>query len=144
MRYQGQGHEISVPIPSGTLKEEHLRVVQESFDREYTRLYHRTIPGARVEGLNWRLLVTGPNPKINLKREMERTSPETALKGTRPVYFSEAGGFIETKIYDRYRLSPEATIEGPAVIEERESTAVLGPGCSATIDDYLNLIVELG
>jgi N-methylhydantoinase A len=56
-----------------------------------------------------------------------------ARKGTRPVWFPEAGGFVETAVYDRYALRVGETIEGPAVFEENESTFVIGPDGYATI-----------
>src|SRR3989442_919086 len=50
------------------------------------------------------------------------------LKATRMAYFAEAGGFVETPVYDRDALGPGARCTGPAIVEERESTAVVGPG----------------
>ena len=58
------------------------------------------------------------------------------------MYFPEFGGFHQTPVYDRYRLGPGATFHGPAVVEERESTAVVGTSAVATIDEYLNLVVR--
>jgi len=59
------------------------------------------------------------------------------------AYFAEAGGFVETPVYDRYALGPGAEFTGPAIVEERESTAVAGPGARCRVDDGLALIVEL-
>jgi N-methylhydantoinase A len=67
-----------------------------------------------------------------------------ALKGERPAYFPEFDGFHSTAVYDRYRLEPGAELRGPAVVEERESTVVVGPRDRARVDHLLNLIVELG
>jgi N-methylhydantoinase A/oxoprolinase/acetone carboxylase beta subunit len=53
-------------------------------------------------------------------------------------------GFHSTAVYDRYALGPGAELRGPAIVEERESTVVIGPRGSARVDDVLNLIVELG
>jgi len=50
---------------------------------------------------------------------------------------------VETPVYDRYRLGPGASFEGPAIVEERESTAVIGPGGRCRVDQHLTLIVEL-
>jgi N-methylhydantoinase A len=55
----------------------------------------------------------------------------------------EFDGFADVPVYDRYRLAPGDAFEGPAIVEERESTAVLGPGARARIDDTLNLIADL-
>ena len=64
------------------------------------------------------------------------------MKGTRRAYFPEAGGYVETTVYDRYALEPGSRIVGPAVVEEKESTAVVALGWSGRIDEFLNLILE--
>jgi N-methylhydantoinase A len=66
-----------------------------------------------------------------------------ALKGRRPVYFPEYGDHHATPVYDRYQLGPGATVSGPAIVEERESTAVLGPSAVGTVDEFSNLIVRM-
>ena len=55
----------------------------------------------------------------------------------------EFEGFAEVPVYDRYRLAPGDALDGPAIVEERESTVVLGPDARARIDDALNLIADL-
>ena len=59
------------------------------------------------------------------------------------AYFPELGGYIDTPVYDRYGLSPGTGFDGPAIIEERESTVIEGPDSRFRIDEQLNLIVEL-
>jgi N-methylhydantoinase A len=73
----------------------------------------------------------------------KETGGRGALKGKRPVFFPEEGEFIETRVYDRYRVKTGEVIEGPAVFEENESTLVIGPGsvCQAQPDG--SLIVTL-
>jgi len=53
------------------------------------------------------------------------------------------GGYVDTLVYDRYSLSPGTGFDSPAIIEERESTVIVGPDCRFRIDEQLNLIVEL-
>jgi N-methylhydantoinase A/oxoprolinase/acetone carboxylase beta subunit len=65
------------------------------------------------------------------------------LKGRRRAWFPETGGWTECAVYDRYALAPGARLEGPAIVEERESTSVLPPGTSAAVDEYANLLVTL-
>jgi N-methylhydantoinase A len=62
------------------------------------------------------------------------------MKGRRRAYFPEAGGYGETPVYDRYALGPGSRLTGPAIIEERESTTVIGPGAIVTVDTYRTLI----
>ena len=58
------------------------------------------------------------------------------------MFFKEAGGYVDTPAYDRGRLAAGAVVRGPAVIEEEDSTAVIGPGATATVDDIANLVVR--
>ena len=69
---------------------------------------------------------------------------EAARKGERPAYFPSEGGFVTAPVYDRYRLGSGSTLTGPAIIEERESTAIIGPGGRVRVDDRLNIVVALG
>jgi N-methylhydantoinase A/oxoprolinase/acetone carboxylase beta subunit len=66
----------------------------------------------------------------------------SALKGSRRAYFHERG-FVKTPVYDRYALDPGFRIEGPAIIEERESTAIIGVGGRCMVDDHSTLVIEM-
>jgi N-methylhydantoinase A len=147
MRLFGQAHQISVPIPAGTLAATDPGRILAAFEETYRALYRRTAPGVAVEAMTWRVNVSGPQPPLTLRRpDHAAESGHTlgsALKGERPVYFPEFGGFHPTPVYDRYRLRPGDRFAGPAVAEERESTALVGPGATATVDAYLNLVIQL-
>jgi N-methylhydantoinase A len=69
--------------------------------------------------------------------------PVKALKGHRKVFMPEAGTFVNCPIYDRYALRGGAKLRGPAVIEEHESTVVLGPDAVVEVDKSCNLWVSL-
>ena len=68
---------------------------------------------------------------------------DAALKGSRQVYYPDAEDFLTASVYDHYKLYPGAEFSGPAIVEQRESTTVLGPGDLVRVDTYLNLIIEL-
>ena len=68
---------------------------------------------------------------------------DLALKTRRAVYFAETDGYVETPVYDRYRLRPGDRVAGPAIIEERESTLVLGPAGRATVAANANILVDI-
>ena len=76
----------------------------------------------------------------NLSKEERLAS---ALKGERPAYFPETKSYTSTKIYDRYKLFPDDAFEGPVIVEERESTVIIGPNAKCHIDAQHNLVVEL-
>ncbi len=145
MRYLGQGHEVEAAIPQGALSEATLPAVTKAFETAYRALYHRTPQGVPIEALNWRVTVSGPRPEVRLSsgKRGRRGKAAAPIKATRPAYFAEANGFVATPVYDRYRLGRGASFTGPAIIEERESTAVIGPGARCRVDEGLALVVEL-
>ena len=79
-----------------------------------------------------------------LLRRLDRASdsPERAKKGTREVYFSDTGT-ISVDLYDRDRLLAEDTLEGPAIIEQMDTTIVLPRNTHVEVEEYGNLIITL-
>ena len=146
MRLVGQIHEITVPLPTEALTARDLPAIREAFYGLYRELYSRAYERLPIEVVNWRLVATGPTPSIRLERHAVApgSSAEPALKARRAAYFPEVHGFVETPVYDRYRLPPGAQLCGPVILEEQESTVVLGPNDQVQTDAYLNLIVQVG
>jgi N-methylhydantoinase A len=144
LRYVGQGHEVSVALPDGVLGPEHLARETAAFEDTYQALYGRKGPDVPLEVINWRVVASGPRPEMNLKlaRDGAKKSKE-ARKGSRPAYFPEQGGYVDTAIYDRYALDPGTEFAGPAIVEERESTLIIGARGRARVDERFNVIVEL-
>jgi N-methylhydantoinase A len=145
MRYFGQGHEVEAPIPGGELAAGSLGAITASFEAAYRAHYHRLPHGVAIEALNWRVTVVGPRPSVRFGAAARppATARPNAVKATRPAYFAEAAGFVPTPVYDRYALTPGMTFAGPAIVEERESTAVVGPGARCLVDDGLAIVVEI-
>ena len=143
MRYVGQGHEVSVALPDGELSGQHLGEIQDAFEETYRALYGRKGPDVPLEVINWRVVASGPRPEWNLKLSPDGSDRRAARKGSRPAYFPECEGYVETAIYDRYALEPAMEIAGPAIIEEREATLIIGARGHARVDDSLNVVVEL-
>ncbi|PYM18577.1 MAG: methylhydantoinase, partial [Candidatus Rokuibacteriota bacterium] len=145
MRYVGQGHEVEAALPPGELSVAGVPAITGSFEAAYRALYHRLPHGVALEALNWRVTVSGPRPAMNIAPPAAHrdASIGDAVKGHRAAWFAEAGGFVEAPVYDRYRLGPGAAFTGPAIVEERESTAVIGPGGRCSVDAGLALVVEI-
>ena len=144
MRYVGQGHEVRVPLPPGPLTPASVPALRQAFETEYLRLYGRLGPPVAVEAITWRVVSSGPRPDLRLSTAPEATGDaESARKRTRRAYVPERGGITEVAVYDRYRLGPGATFIGPAIVEERESTTVIGPGAAVSVDGEGNLTVEI-
>jgi N-methylhydantoinase A len=143
MRYTGQGHEVGVRLPEGKLGPDDVEKISDGYREEYRRLYGREGPDVPLETITWRVEVSAPRPEI--PQEEEKGSPRSldeARKGEREIYLPEEDGFVPVPVYDRYKLDPGAALEGPAVVEERESTVIVGPESGAEIDGARNLIVR--
>ena len=144
IRYVGQGHEIQVPLPPDRLSSESVPAIIKSFEEVYRRLYERLSHAVPVEIINWRVISSGPPPQVRLQvTGDEQKLAQTVLKGSRQAYFPELGGYAAVPVYNRYSLLPGTGFAGPAIVEERESTVIVGPDCGFRIDEQRNLIVEL-
>jgi N-methylhydantoinase A len=142
MRYAGQTHEIAVPLPPGHLGPDRAAVLLVAFEAAYNALYTEVQEGRLVETLNWRLTVSGPHPQVHIESTIMQGARGQSKK-ERHVYFPP-GGFRSTPVYDRYTLPVGATLEGPAIIEERECTVVVAPGWVAAVDRFANLMMRRG
>ncbi|MEC8201312.1 MAG: hydantoinase/oxoprolinase family protein [Pseudomonadota bacterium] len=142
MRYSGQGFEIDVPVPDGEMDGSAADVMRQSFLDKYQELFGRQIDDLPIEALTWRIYASGPTPNVELNFAGQQIDEEPSDKGERQVYFPETG-YATCRIYNRYALKPGDSFRGPAVIEERESTAVAGPDTTVSIDKYLNLVIDI-
>jgi N-methylhydantoinase A len=144
MRHVGQGYEISVPLPALDLPEvAFLTQLSENFFKLYRSLYGRVVAGSDIEVITWRLRASGPKGELARPDADRATLAEAALRGSRPVYFHERRATVQTPVYDHYRLQPGLEIEGPAIVEQRESTVVVGPRARAHVDTRGNLIMTI-
>lgn len=142
MRYKRQGSEIAVPVPEVFLKHGDTKALSEAFEAVYRATYGRTVAGAAIEAITWRAAVAAAAPPFNLR--MEAPADDTdAVKAARPVYVGESEDMMTVPVLDRYRLRPGVQLEGPAIIEERESTIYIGPGATATLDDLGGVVMTL-
>lgn len=145
MRYAGQGYEIKVPFSFEELAEERTDRLVGKFETAYRSVFGHCPRGVGVELISLRLKGEAAAQVSDLHFKRYRPDPDVnrALKGTRMVYFPEKRRFVETRIYDRYRLTPGTRLRGPLVIEEKESTVVAGPHTDVRIDDHLNVVIDL-
>lgn len=139
LRFAGQSFELAVPVGGALNKGELAKIKQRFFDL-YQARYHRLSRDVPVEIVSWRVVVKGPRPKTSI--HFSKTSDKKALKGQRKVFMPEASGFVSCPVYDRYALTAGARLRGPAVIEEEESTAVVGPRAAIRVDAAGNLWVR--
>ena len=141
MRLAGQMHEINVPLPAGRLSDASIPEILDAFRATYTTRYSSVYGGVGVQVISLRVQCRGPIPALSLA-QAGATTADNALKGRRRAYF--AGGAVDASVYDRYALACGARITGPAVIEEREATTVIGPEDSLVVDQSGALRIAVG
>jgi N-methylhydantoinase A len=139
IRFAGQSYELPVRVPDSRLSERNVDAIRSSFLEHYRERFHRLNPDVPLEVVNCRVVVTGPERPI--KRARTRARAKRAKTGQRNVYLPERAAFAACPVYDRYALAPGARLRGPAIIEEVESTVLLGTGAVATVARNGNLVV---
>ncbi|MBH67980.1 MAG: methylhydantoinase [Rhodospirillaceae bacterium] len=142
MRYQGQGHEIVVPVPARNLNHADADTLRCLFEEEYARLYGRSVPGQKPEVLSWTLSVTAPSPtRQSMSQELshkERTDPIS----NRQVFDCSASTFSAANVYRRDDLAINADVEGPAVVIESQTTTIIPEGCCFSVNKYGHLVIR--
>ncbi|MDP6343424.1 MAG: hydantoinase/oxoprolinase family protein, partial [Alphaproteobacteria bacterium] len=126
MRYRGQGYEIEAPVALDAVRQGDRAALLESFSQAYRGRYGRS-EEMPVELLSWRLAVVGPRSSLaeTLAERGGEGAEVPAPGGHRPVWFDDH--FVDTPVYDRGQLLSGVSLNGPAIVEEVESTLVLPP-----------------
>lgn len=140
MRYTSQIREIAVKLPSNP-GELTCETVRRTFMDEYETLFGHVHDDVPIHMITCRL--TASTKSRPLPNQTSVIKGAKALKGRRMIHFDAADGPVKADVYDRYRLQPGVHLEGPAVIEENESTVVVPPGATVDVDATLNVIVSL-
>ncbi len=144
MRFVGQGSETNIMIDERNFTKIQKDEIRSRFDATYERLFGRTYPDTPVEFLNFKVRARLPKKLLQLPRLGKKNrSFKDAVKGKRKAYSQITGDFIDYVVYDRYGLFPDARFRGPAIIEERESTVIVGEGASVSVDDFGFLWIDL-
>ena len=141
MRLVGQMHDIAVPLPSGAIDAAALPALRARFAATYAARYTEVFENARFEAVNFRVRCTAPKPGLSLTGATGGAEASPRIKGRRTAWFET--GPADTPVYDRYALRAGDLIEGPAIIEEQESTTIIGPGDRIAVDASLNLCIAI-
>src|SRR5208282_861209 len=144
MRYAGQNYELSVPLPAGPVTRATIDGLAAGFAAAHQRLYGFVAEDDPMQLVTFRAEATGIVRKAELRPTAEAgPDPRRAERSRRDVWLPEVGGFVSCPIYDRDGLAPGNRIEGPAIVEQMDATTLIVPGTHATVDRYLNLLLEL-
>jgi len=143
MHYVGQGYDISIPLRA-PISDTRKADIAESFSSTYENIYGRRCPD-KVEIMNLRVIATAPDRPFSLKEvgQAAESSSHLARKGTRKAFSVLSRSYVDHAVYDRYLLKPGMTFCGPAIIEEKESTVILGEDAAGSIDGYQSMIIVL-
>ncbi|MDR3534998.1 MAG: hydantoinase/oxoprolinase family protein [Acetobacteraceae bacterium] len=141
MRYVGQGHEIPVPLPAGALTAADVALIRTRYDEEYAHFYDRPVPGSDVEIMSYAVVVATVPAAVEALPQVAAAASDAAPIRTQAVRDTVTGEVSDWAIYDRIRLAPGARVRGPAIVAEDETSTLVGPGWTMTVNGlgYLEL-----
>jgi N-methylhydantoinase A len=143
LRYHGQSFELAITVPPGALGAAEIARLRAEFDRAHARAYGYAAPDDAVELVNVRLAAIGLTARPRRASVPEGPpQPAPARKGTRDVWFAEAGGWRTASVLDRAKLLRGNVITGPAVVEEHDASTLVHPGWAATVDEHGQLRLQ--
>jgi len=137
MRFVGQGAETDLPLERKPFHQWKKTEIRDLFDNTYKKLYGRTYPETPVEFVTFKVRASLPERPFRIP-PLANTEGilEDCIKGERNAFSLLKKEFIPFKVYDRLKLFPGASIEGPAIIEEKESTIIIGEDAKASVDEF--------
>ena len=144
MKYKGQVHDVSVPVPAGEYTAASALAMADRFHERYESRYGKgtTNKNAPIEALSFEVRVAAKGQPLRLAKEKLASGAASPTRGRRKVYFRETKGFTDTPIFDREALRPGQEVPGPAVIEAPDTTMLVRPGQSVRMDEYRNLTLS--
>ena len=147
MKYEGQVSDLTVAVPSGPITQATLAAVAENFDQEHEQSFgYRT--DASYQLVNIRVIARGLPDAPRMPDRFRLTNPSVLslskdVPASRPVYFGPNRGWADTPVVSRPDLAGRSE-PGPLIIEEYDSTTVVPPTWTASVDDASNIILERG
>ncbi|TVR76243.1 MAG: hydantoinase/oxoprolinase family protein [Sphaerobacteraceae bacterium] len=142
MRYVGQNYELPVPVPDGEVTGETLADLRLAFHQAHEQAYGYAADDEPIQLVTFRLEAFGVVSPPELDTLAAGENLADALTDNRHVWMPEAGGWGNVPLYDRTKLGAGMVLQGPAIVEQMDSTTVILPDQRATVDRYGNLIIE--
>jgi N-methylhydantoinase A len=142
LRCEGQGYAVGVRLPQGVdVGADAIAPLTAAFAETYAGVYGHAPPRVPLEVVNLRARVEQITTPPELRQPQGRSG--SPVKGTRPLRFDGRGAPVTATVYDRYALPPDARFDGPAIVEERETSIVIGPGARFGRDAFGHLVIEM-
>ena len=147
MRFVGQGAETDLSIDRKPFDQWEKDQIRGLFDDAYKKLYGRTYPETPVELVTFKVRASLPSREFHIPPiGQTETKLADCIKGERSAFSLVRKEYLPFTVYDRYKLFPGAAMQGPAIIEERESTIIVGEDATASVDEFgfvwINLISD--
>lgn len=142
LRYSGQGYELTIPTPKGEVGRSDLLDMREEFDQYHEKMFGHKAEEVPLEMVNGRVVsvVRVPQLEIPVRGQAQHTV-DKAIMGKRDAYFGKHNGNISCPIYNRDLLQTGHIINGPSIIEQMDSTTMVYPGQTASVDGYGNIVI---
>jgi N-methylhydantoinase A len=142
VRFVHQQHDLPIVIPNEEITGQTVADAEERFRNRYFELYRvRTDDPCRFVNFGVRATGIVPKPRV-LATAAGDGNAARALKGSRNAYFADQRSFVECKVYDRSKLQNGDRLDGPAILEEPDSTTICPFGYWVSVDSLLNLLIK--
>lgn len=141
LRYLGQGHELRIEVPNRTLTRQDLDDLRQRFEAQYLGIYGVTLPDLDIEVVTWSVTMSGAADPVVAARAV-KAGPAPRSIGQRDVYEPALGKVVSMPVYWRFDMAPGATIAGPAVITEDETTSIVPAAFNATLNDLGYIVMD--
>lgn len=143
-RFSGQSLELLIDVPLGPYDTDAQGIFERCFLERYREKFGQAPQRSDIELINIRVVLTAPAGNVaRPERAVANDAASTQPLGSRNVYFPTEKGYVNTAIYDRFKLRPGQTVEGPAIIQEPMSTVVVGPDAYANLQKSGDIIITL-
>lgn len=144
MLYLGQTHTVSVPVAdamSGSKSVLDTVKIKAAFETAYKATFGSLLDGIGIRVMNLRVAVIGTRPKFDLAllAPSEGGSVDASRTGARQIWFD--GKWWDSPVYDRLSLPVGAEVPGPAVLEQADTTILVDPDLTGTVDSYGNFVI---
>jgi N-methylhydantoinase A len=145
MRYQGQEHTVTVPLPPDLTARDARDNIKQAFDDAYAQQFSHTASDQEVEFVTLRIAAVGVlhPPELTRLPEGGKAPVPQASRGSRKILYAGASERVDAQVYDRRHLLAGNVIQGPALIDEHASTTVIGPHDELAVNRYGNLVIEV-
>jgi N-methylhydantoinase A len=140
LRYLHQGYHLTIEAPAGEVEEAHKPGIKSAFDDLHRRTYGASAPEEDAELVTLRLVAEVAVPHLRLPKIAAGGKADACIE-RRPFHDLASGQFVDAEVYDRTRLRADDQIEGPAIVEQYDSTTVVLAGQMLRVDQLGNLVI---